>query len=136
MGMGGLARFSRSLAIGARLATSRFPSATLAIIVLSALANLAIRNVYPIPEAELLRLVLALQAAAAASVCVRLAAESRRLPPVLQSVLPPGAALLAGVPVWATGSLWLLAPPSRLLPSSAARTMRVSGISRSGPRSA
>lgn len=109
--MGALARFSRSLAVGARSATGRFPVAALVIIVLSALANLAIRDVYPIPEADLVRLVLALQAAAAASVCVRLAVESRRPAPTLRGFLPLAAALLAGVPVWATGSLWLLAPP-------------------------
>ena len=41
-GMGGIGRFSRSLAIGASLATGRFPVAALVIVVLSGLTNLAI----------------------------------------------------------------------------------------------
>ena len=110
-GMGGIGRFSRSLAIGASLATGRFPVAALVIVVLSGLTNLAIAGSYPIPEDQLVRVVLALHAAAAAAVAIRLAAESRAMRQSLQMLLPLVAAIAAGLVIWTATPLWLLAPP-------------------------
>jgi len=110
-GMGGIGRFSRSLALGASLATGRFPVAALAIVMVSVLANLAVRDIYPFTEEQVIRLVLALHAAAAAAVCLRLAAESRRWSRAAQMLAPLGAGLIAGLAIWTAVPLWLLAPP-------------------------
>lgn len=108
--LGPLARFSRSLAFGARLAMGRFPVAVLVVLVFAGLSNLAVESIYPIPEDDLLRLMTALYGAAVVSIAVRLAAESHGWAPALRLFLPVLAAVLLGMVIWTAPTFWIVAP--------------------------
>ncbi|RYE77384.1 MAG: hypothetical protein EOP19_22990, partial [Hyphomicrobiales bacterium] len=109
--MSGITRFARQLARGAGLATGRFPVAALAILTVSVLTNASLAGIELLPEEQMIRLVLALHAAAAIAVGTRLFTEARAMRQGAQMLLPLVAAAAAGLSIAATGQLWLLAPP-------------------------
>lgn len=110
-GVGGIGRFSRSLALGAGIATARFPVSVLIVVVLSAIANAEIAGVSLFGETDLAWLLSALSTALAVSVGIRLAGESHGFRAWRLAVLPPVAAVVAGLLVWFAEQLSILAPP-------------------------
>lgn len=108
---GRFGRFTQSLAEGAGSAAIRFPVATLLVVVIAIVSNLAVRNVYLPNEADFVWLVVALYGAAASSVVAAIFAEARRLPVTVRVVSSISAALLVGLVIWFGPDLGVTAPP-------------------------
>ncbi|BDA84358.1 hypothetical protein Sa4125_19000 [Aureimonas sp. SA4125] len=110
-GMAGFGRWSRSLALGAGLATARFPLAVVLILVIAALVNLEVADIHLLSDEDAVWLLAALSAALSTSVALRLAAESHGAGKVAVLALPPAGALVAGFLIWNAEALGILAPP-------------------------
>ncbi|MFD2235880.1 DUF4153 domain-containing protein [Aureimonas populi] len=111
------ARLLRSLGVGARMATARFPVATLLIVAFAVVSNLEVSR-FDVPFwPDLPRLLSALGAAAAASVAVRVGLEPRaRAGSRSLLILPLAAALVLGLGIWSGRPLAIYAPA--LLPAA------------------
>ncbi|HEY9056247.1 MAG TPA: hypothetical protein VIN77_03770, partial [Aurantimonas sp.] len=108
---GRFGRFTQSLAEGAGSAALRFPVATLLVVAIAIVSNLAVRNVYLPNEADFVWLLAALYGAAASSVVAAIFAETRRLPVSVRVVSPIAAALIVGLVIWFGPDLGVTAPP-------------------------
>ena len=109
------ARLPRSLAKAAGLATTRFPIAAVLVMVFSLVSNLEVADFELWPDWP--RLLSALAGAAAASVAMRVGAETRLRPASLWLVvLPALAAAIVGTALWFGQPLALYAPA--LLPAA------------------
>lgn len=104
-------RFTQSLAEGAGSAAIRFPIATLLVVAIAIVSNLAVRNVYLPNEADFVWLVVALYGAAASSVVAAIFAEAWRLPVAVRVVSPISTALIVGLAIWFGPDLGVTAPP-------------------------
>ncbi|WP_206454285.1 DUF4153 domain-containing protein [Aurantimonas marina] len=108
---GRFGRFTQSLAEGAGSAAIRFPVATLLVVAIAIVSNLAVRNVYLPNEPDFVWLLAALYGAAASSVVAAIFAETRRLPVSVRVVSPIAAALIVGLVIWFGPDLGVTAPP-------------------------
>lgn len=106
-----VARLSRAMAFGTRLAASRFPISVVLIVVFAAYWNLSVADVHSASQDDLPRLTMALYGAIAASVLATLAAESHgwtSLPS--RMVMPAAAAAALGIVIWIAPTFWITAP--------------------------
>lgn len=104
-------RLTQSLAEGAGSAAIRFPVATLLVVAIAIVSNLAVRTIYLPNEADFVWLVVALYGAAASSVVAAVFAEARRLPATVRLVAPIATALIVGLVIWFGTDLGVTAPP-------------------------
>lgn len=104
------ARFVRSLAKGAELASMRFPVAFVLVIVFSVLANAEVADVALIPRETLGWWFAAIYAAAAASVFAKLALEAKRARWIASQGASVAAALIVGAVVRFAEPLGIFAP--------------------------
>ncbi|MEC5322453.1 MULTISPECIES: DUF4153 domain-containing protein [unclassified Aurantimonas] len=102
---------TQSLAEGAGSAAIRFPVATLLVVAIAIISNLAVRNVYLPNEADFVWLVVALYGAAASSVVAAIFAEARRSPVSIRLVSPIATASFVGLVIWFGPELGVTAPP-------------------------
>ena len=100
----------RSLALAARLATSRFPVAAALIVAFALASNLRVAEVDLWPLGRWPRLLSALGGAAAVSVALRVGAEALGARPALLSLLPLTGATAIGLTIWFGDPLTLYAP--------------------------
>ncbi|MEF2550054.1 DUF4153 domain-containing protein [Aurantimonas sp. A2-1-M11] len=103
--------FSRSLAEGAGIAAVRFPLATLLILAIAILSNLALRGVYPVAEDDLAWLLAAFYGAAASSVGMTLAMEARGASATARHGGSLLVGLVVGLGIWFGPSLSVFPPP-------------------------
>lgn len=103
-------RIARSLARGAELASTRFPVATVFILVFSALANAEVADLRLVPAETLGWWIAAVFSGAAASVVVKLALEARGTRPMAAQAASLGAALLVACAVRYAVPLGIFAP--------------------------
>lgn len=110
-GLSGMFRaFSARAALHAGSAVMRFPVAVLLIIAFSVVANLIVRDVEGVDQLTVLRVLAMLSGGAAASVAVRLAAESRGASGKTLILAPLGAAALAALAIRVGAPFALNAP--------------------------
>ena len=104
-------QFWRSLAAGAGVAAFRFPLASLLIVAIAILSNLALRDVYPVAEDDLAWLLAAFYGAAAMSVGMVLAMEARGASVAVRQGASVLVALVVGAAIWAGPALAVFPPP-------------------------
>nr|BAT29294.1 glucose-inhibited division protein A [Aurantimonas manganoxydans SI85-9A1] len=104
-------QFWRSLAAGAGVAAFRFPLASLLIVAIAILSNLALRDVYPVAEDDLAWLLAAFYGAAAISVVMVLAMEARDVSVAVRQGASVLVALVVGAAIWVGPALAVFPPP-------------------------
>lgn len=109
-GAGWLNRLSRSLALGAEVATRRFSVAALLILVIAVFANMVVADQGFLSDDDLFRLFAALYGGVAAAVGARLAAESHGSGANVRLLAPALAAALIGLLIWNARVFGLFAP--------------------------
>ena len=97
---GRFGRLTRSLAAGAGLAAVRFPIATMLIVAIAILSNLAVRGVFLPDEALFAWLIGALYAAAAGGVVAAIAGEAWYFGALVRLAMSAVTALVVGAAVW------------------------------------
>ncbi len=104
-------QFWRSLAAGAGVAAFRFPLASLLIVAIAILSNLALRDIYPVAEDDLAWLLAAFYGAAAISVGMVLAMEARGASAAVRQGASSLVALVVGSAIWVGPALAVFPPP-------------------------
>lgn len=107
---GRFGRYVRSLAEGAGAATARFPVASLLIVAIAILSNLAIRDVFIPDQANYLWLLAALYGATASSVAASLFLEGRDAGRLLRNFISLLAGAAVGSLIWWGSSLSVYSP--------------------------
>ena len=108
--LGSIHRIVGSLMVGARLATARFPVATLLIVIFAGLSDPLVRSMRPFDDDSMLRLMTALYGAIVSAIAARLVAEAQGWGSRLRLLLPVLAAAAIGLAIWGTSTFWIVAP--------------------------